>query len=1532
MVIGLFFGLEYPQREIMDLNNRLPVELESRVIQHEIETERAEADKTLMEIDKVVREAVRSSVSGELDTRAEVLISQLADLETIRRLAALNEPFPELGAYELLDELGRGGMGTVYRAKHRQLGKIQALKVIHGQLRITPEIRARFRREVEAIGRLKHPNIIAAHHADFEGDVPYLVMDYVEGESLAEIQKRLMMQGKTISVGAACELVRQTAVGLQYAHHREIIHRDIKPGNLMLDSEGIVRVLDLGLARLGTQEEDAEYKTAELTRAGQILGTPDYMSPEQLQSSWRVDARTDVYSMGMTLFSLLAGRPVYRNQPGENFIAKAARILHEPVPDLQKLMPELPQPLADIIQRCMAKSPDERFQSAGELAEALAPWSQPNAVKALLPSYLPSHEQPSTTAVSPGESKPARFKMPPGILILAAAIVFPLFILAGILLTLQLPGGGELIVECDDPQAKIQVVAVKDGQREALGLTQEANNKFRLSEGRWTILIEGIDAAEFALSDNEVVINGGTRAAIRVTRRDTAMVDSSGAVLIPATAPTAIDAEVPQEPQEPQVVTGSQSELPATVVDWLQLRTASFFAGLFPAAEKNSELWQWQVRPWLPQLTQHLHGLTENRIAFDPTGRYYAVLSQYDCKIMELSSGTVSHTIPSPAGTVWCGVSLTAGCERIALLSYGGGFIELRDPRNRVIAQWHASELINGTTGHGALAWTTNGQQLVVWDDRKANVVDMQGNVHMTIEFEIGAGPVKAHPNSGTPVQRAVSSEPNGQRVAFGCVDGNIRLWDTQTNTLRVLRSERGNEGISAVHWSPDGRSLGALGTALEIWSHDGLLKSTIPAEQLNTAFQYAREFAWSPDSRSLVLGSGNVVDVQGNSEREFDLRDDKRAEGTRRITSVWVPTWSSDQGGRPRIDFVATGDTYGLQCGRVQSFTPTGRILASSPFRNILQPQAISWIEETGELAAVFGYPDNSELRTWTIDGQPQSTVATPIFVNGRINPGSGKLLCHIGPTFTWLDRRGAVLGIHKFEQDFEVEQWQWDHAGDRTAFFGKAGDAGVVRLLNNSGDNPIDLKLPDAVSSSGYYASSGNLLWSLDDEYLAMTLMMRDDTYRVFVWEVTGNDSPPLVTLKLADAQSPRLAWSPDSQWLAIAPGTVDTENGTQLGFLNVASQQVNEIATDHNYFPAWFAPEWFDEHSIRVGGIAFDLPPEPDGEIQVRDLGFTLQNAQAAINMKTVDGVLMVTSNAQGQAFEIWQEGALKSSTPVGSISASDFRKNTDGTQAVFLSGNPHDSFVQVDLLTGMIDYIGLVLDDGSSIELSANGNLHNAKPETEAYLSYVLRYPGGVEVTVDRSEFEKRKQSDAPQAALQWVLDIGGLVQNKGEGKWLSHRDATDAAIALEPTQIVGIDMSGCMLADELLAQLVHFENLQSLNLNNTPLDSLEFLPKLEQLTSLSLRHVQLKSLSTLRHVESLQHLDLSHSPLDSSVGTTLVFAGNLQSLNLANTSVDRFLLDDLAELPQLRKLDVRHTKILPQEIKIFSSSHPTILVD
>lgn len=1515
-----------------------PQNLESQV---GVDTERAEVEGTLVDIDRFVREAKQQQQPEVLDERAQQLLKRLADLRTIRSLAAADEPRPTLGAYELLEEIGRGGMGAVYRAKHKQLGKIQALKVIQGQAGLTPEVRARFRREVQAIGALDHPNIISAHAADFEGDVPYLVMDYVEGESLAEVQQRLKLQGQPIPVGAACELVRQAAVGLQYAHERKITHRDIKPGNLMLDGEGVVRVLDLGLARLGAQDDASDQEATELTRGGQILGTPDYMSPEQLQSSRDVDARTDVYALGVTLFSLLVGRPVYKSQPGESFIAKASRILHEPVPNLRKVMPDVPKPLADVIAKCLAKSPEERIQCAGELAEALAPWADREAVQRLLPGTMAPDTKPASTDGRPAASSEQSADHGNGsrrvIVAIGLAILLPLLIAAGVMLTLRLPGGGVLVVDCDDPDANIKVVAMQNGQRQDLSLKQETGNQLRLEEGRWTVLIEGVDASEFSLSENEVVINGSTPTSIRVTRKEAAamerVVDNSAETQSKPMAGGSVAAE-------PDIAaSNSNSDEPS--LDWKSLRPAGALGGLLPEPQEASNGIRWQIRPWLPPVTQHAHYLTENRVAIAPTGQSYAVITPYDCKVMELASGEVTHTIPSPDNSRWGGVAVTANAEHVALLSEYGAFVEVHDARNRIIAQWDTGELIDSANSFGAIAWVRSGEQLVIWDSRHASIVDLSGKLQSSIDFPAGAGPEQDPANTRMLVQRCVDAHPEGERLAFGCADGRTRIWNLTENQLSTLPSQRGDEPVRSVHWSPDGKLLAALraeqwthGVALETWDLDGKLQSTVEAAQLNATHQSTSEFAWSPDSRSLALGSGKIIDLDGKLLRELNLLGETSQHGSPRMTSAWIPSWTTTATGMQRIDFVATGDTYGLQCGSVKAFTPSGRVLPSSTARNVLQPQEASWIEETGELAIVFSQPDSSLLRTWSIDGKPQRSVPIPQFVTGRIQSRTGKLLCYAGSEMSIFDRNGSLLGsyLHGPDHEFELSQWQWDHAGKRIANFGRDAAGGVIRFVDDSGKRVGELRLPGDVSKDGFNASSGVLAWSPNDQYLALGLLMEDATQRVFVWDLSA-ESTPSHSFMLADDQTPRLAWSTDGQWLAVAPGSVDPARGTTLQFLHADSGEVKEHPIQHDYYPQWHALEWFDERSIRVGGLALNLPAEPSGEIRVRDLGFTLQHVIAAVNMKRIGEVLLVTTSEQGEnQFEVWKDGSRQSAAPAPQITNSAYARNPTGSKAVFLVGNPSDALLQIDLNSGAVDYIGLELDSDTTLELAADGSLRNPTSKGESYLGYTLRYPGGTEVTRTQTELENRQQADASESALQWILDIGGAVQVEDSPTWFSNRNDADALADLSASQIVSVDLTDCMLTNETLAQLIHFENLKSLDLSHTRLTSLEFLPKLEQLNALSLRHVQLTTLSTLQHVASLRSLDLSHSPFDSSIATTLLSAKNLQSLNLSHTQVDRFLLTELQELPQLKKLNVQQTQISSKEMEQFAQQHPTISLE
>ncbi len=213
---------------------------------------------------------------------------------------------PELvnhSRYKIVKELGAGGMGVVYQAEHRLMERPVALKVISSRLVNSDIAVERFRLEVKAAAKLSHRNIVAAFDAEQAGDLHFLVMEFIEGVSLSDVVKR---RGR-LSVLHACNYVMQAAQGLQHALEKGMVHRDIKPQNLMRTEKGTIKILDFGLARFASQQ-NVQSENTELTGAGATLGTPDYISPEQARDSRQADIRSDIYSLGCTLYYLLAGR------------------------------------------------------------------------------------------------------------------------------------------------------------------------------------------------------------------------------------------------------------------------------------------------------------------------------------------------------------------------------------------------------------------------------------------------------------------------------------------------------------------------------------------------------------------------------------------------------------------------------------------------------------------------------------------------------------------------------------------------------------------------------------------------------------------------------------------------------------------------------------------------------------------------------------------------------------------------------------------------------------------------------------------------------------------------------------------------------------------------------------------------------------------------------------------------------------------------------------------------------------------------
>lgn len=376
----------------------------------------------------------QAASSSARDAEKEAPAEANLTAEDLDRLIRDNDQGCMLGQYRILARLGAGGMGHVYKAVHEAMGRTVALKIISPRLVHKERAHSRFQREVRSAARLAHPNIVMAHDAAEARGLSFLVMEYVEGADLSTLVRQYGLP----PLGLACEIIRQAALGLQHAREQGMVHRDIKPGNLMLarvqppprDSSTqelkadelsgfdsarnldwgmwtaepgdkslfrntgsntdsairgpqssfgmpLVKILDFGVARLDAVENSSDpalAPTSALTQDGCPIGTPEYMAPEQALNSGRADIRADIYSLGCTFYYLLTGRPPF---VGESAIEILSQHIHQHPEPVQNNRPEVPPALAAVVDRMLAKLPRERYQEPIEVAQALLPWTGP---------------------------------------------------------------------------------------------------------------------------------------------------------------------------------------------------------------------------------------------------------------------------------------------------------------------------------------------------------------------------------------------------------------------------------------------------------------------------------------------------------------------------------------------------------------------------------------------------------------------------------------------------------------------------------------------------------------------------------------------------------------------------------------------------------------------------------------------------------------------------------------------------------------------------------------------------------------------------------------------------------------------------------------------------------------------------------------------------------------------------------------------------------------------------------------------------
>ena len=383
-----------------------------------------------------------------------------------------------LGNYVLSEKIGAGGMGLVFKAEHRRMHRTVAIKLLPPHMTKDVAAIARFEREVTAAAKLRHPNIVAADDADCANGVHFLVMEMVEGSDLSALVKK----NGPFSVEKSVNYVLQAAKGLEFAHHEGVVHRDIKPANLLLDKKGVVKILDMGLARLNGNVDTP--KQAELTSTGMLMGTVDYMAPEQALNTKMADARADIYALGCSLYYLLTGKATY---DGDSLMAKLLAHRDQTIPSLSAVRSEVPEQVEAVFKKMVAKTVQDRYQTMAEVIVELERCmvSSPTSVSIQQPAttafedgtfnFLKKpHEKRSMLAKPPQKSATGKSGSGKHRFALIGAAFVGIAILGGIIVSLQTKDG-TLIVEVDQPDANVQVLDAD--------YTNSIEMKFRLIPG-----------------------------------------------------------------------------------------------------------------------------------------------------------------------------------------------------------------------------------------------------------------------------------------------------------------------------------------------------------------------------------------------------------------------------------------------------------------------------------------------------------------------------------------------------------------------------------------------------------------------------------------------------------------------------------------------------------------------------------------------------------------------------------------------------------------------------------------------------------------------------------------------------------------------------------------------------------------------------------------------------------------------------------------------------------------------------------------
>jgi WD40 repeat protein len=711
--------------------------------------------------------------------------------------------------YRVLRLLGQGGMGAVYQAEHLLMERTVALKIINKSLTTRPDLVERFRREVKAAARLAHPNIVTAYDAEQAGDTNFLVMEYVEGTNLA----RLVGERGPLPVPEACAYACQAALGLQHAYEHGLIHRDVKPLNLMVTPGGQVKILDFGLARLA----GTSHAAGALTEPGTVMGTADYIAPEQAWDPAAADVRADVYSLGCTLYFLLSGHPPF---PEGTVLQKLLAHAEQTPTPLAALREDVPPGLACVLDRMLAKDPTRRYPTPAEVGQALAPFARADTGAAVvaeaLPADLPAGRPADPTGPTRSDPRAPQLAAGPCRLFPLIPLVLALALggagLFGVVAYRIATDKGEVVIRSQDDEVK---VVVEQGGRLVTILDPRTNQKVTLDTGDYTLRLDGnAEGLKIDMPPNFMLRRGDTQV-VTVTRTE--------------------------------VRVGEVRRFPGHHVNdgvWGVAFSPDGRRAASCGDDRSVRLWDVATGREIWQFLAHGCDYRLRRVAFSPDGR--SVLVGGHDRLVRLLDGATGKEVRRFEGHRAYVQSVSFSPDGRRALSAGGTW-KTEEEQDNTVRLWDVStgqeiRRFEGPTDQNSLDAVFSPDNRLILGAAADGVLQL---------WDADSGKVVRRFKTRAGFARVVFT-PDGRQILSGGWDRVLHLWDVDTG--KELRRFQGHtDRVADVALSADGRralSAGEDGT-VRLWDVDS-------GKELHNFVGHGNRVhavAFSPDGRYALSG-----------------------------------------------------------------------------------------------------------------------------------------------------------------------------------------------------------------------------------------------------------------------------------------------------------------------------------------------------------------------------------------------------------------------------------------------------------------------------------------------------------------------------------------------------------------------------------------------------------------------------------------------------------------------------------------------------